>query len=183
MIFEKLKENTCKEPFFIFSFLLLILMSCQSKPGTMEFDTGNTFKKSTSDNLISDKKIDTGKTYEIYFSLKKNEDCIKVAVISKVMDEATFSEKIIRTFFVVEKNIDISGFRKSNKKRIFFELARNFNDSWDREKDVTICSSEADPIKKLSKGIYRIRFSVFRETDFNFEISIHSENAVKIESF
>ncbi len=109
-----------------------LLFFCQSKQGIPDFDIKNTAGKATGDHMRSDAQIDKGNTYEIYFSLKEKEECIKVILISKLLDEAALSQRIAKSFFIVEKSLDVSKFAESaNKKKIYFELGRNFDSRWE----------------------------------------------------
>ena len=85
----------------------------------------------------------------------------------------------MKIFFLVEKAIDISRFMNANgKKFVLSEIGRNFDYNWKRKKEIIICSSRVDPIKKFDKAIYRIRFTTFREEDFHFMIKIHSKDKI-----
>ncbi|MCU0821979.1 MAG: hypothetical protein MUC95_05835 [Spirochaetes bacterium] len=131
--------------------------------------------------MMSNDKIDTGKTFLVYFLINNEEECIEVNVNAVYTDESIQSEVSAKTFFIVEKAVDISKFGDPGERVYFTELGRNFDFSWNRERELRICTSELDPIKKLRKDIYRIRFTIFREENFNYEVYIKSENRIVIE--
>jgi hypothetical protein len=165
----------------VLNFLIFSIVFCHSAPGVNEFNNRNFLKGITSRKIEIEEKIDTGKTYEVFFTISEKEECIKINVNAVYMDETTQNEASAKTFFIVEKALDISRFGDSKKKVLFAELGRNFDFSWNRERDVLICSSDSDPIKKLKKDIYRIRFTAFRDQDFNYEVNVFSKKKLLVE--
>lgn len=164
-----------------YGFMIFQAVFCKSATGVSDFTSRSTLKGVTSARIMTGDRIDTGKTYQVFFVINEEEECIKVNVNAVYMDEAGQSEMSARTFFVIEKAVDISRFGDAKKKLIFTEIGRNFDFSWNRERDALICTSEADPIKKLKKDIYRIRFTTFRDEEYSYEINIQSENKILIE--
>ncbi len=164
----------------ICGFMILPVLFCRSMPGASDFAARNTLKGSSSEKIRTADRIDTGKTYEVFFVINEDEECIKVNINAIYMDEVAQTEMSAKTYFIVEKAVDISRFGDA-KKRMFTELGRNFDFSWNRERDALICSSESDPIKKLKKDIYRIRFTIFRDEEFGYEVNIQSENNIVVQ--
>ncbi len=155
---------------------------CQCKTGSVSYYNTNIFKGRSGKDIKGSDSIDKSKTYKLYFILNEKEECIKINMVSTIYDEISGLEKLSKIFFIVEKAVDISQFKKSkNEKIIFSELGRNFDYSWNREREIIICSSDVDPIKKLSKNIYRVRFTIFRNKRFNYEINIFSNNKIKFD--
>ena len=165
----------------VLCFLSAAFVFCKSAPGISDFNIRNSLKGVSADRLTAEDRIDKGKTYQVFFIINEKEECIKVNVNAVYMDETTQSEVSGKTFFIVEKAVNISSFGDFKKKVLFTELGRNFDFSWNRERDAIICSSESDPIKKLKKDIYRIRFTVFKDEEFNYEVNVQSENTIVIE--
>lgn len=133
----------------------------------------------TNNETQSREKIDKENTYEKYFIIKNNEKCIKIIITSTIIDDVFKREKKVKTYYIVEKAVNVSRFRDAGGKRyIFSELGRNFDANWNIKKDALICSSDTDPIKKLDKNIYRIRFTTFSKEDSNFKIELSSDNAI-----
>ena len=165
----------------VLCFLISPGFFCRSAPGTYDFYNRNTLKGVAAGRIMTGDRIDTGKTYEVFFVINEDEECIKVNVNAVYMDDAAQSDMSARTFFIVEKAVDISRFGDQKKKVFFTELGRNFDLSWNRDRDALICSSEADPIKKLKKDIYRIRFTTFRDEEYSYEVNVQSENKITIE--
>ncbi len=174
-------NNINQKPYLkIISLLLFFLIFfCQCKSGSVTFYNRSSFKGTTGKEIKSRDIIDKDNTYEVYFILEEKEECIKISISSKIYDEIVGREKLLKTFFVVEKAVDISRFKDSKRKKILFsELGRNFDYSWNREREIVICSSQIDPIKKLNRDIYRIRFTTFRNKEYNYEINIFLNSKV-----
>lgn len=158
--------------------ILLGFLHCKSA-NNINSSNKNTLKGIANKVILSKEKIDKEDTYEVYFTIKNREMCIKIGMSSKIYDSITRNGKIVKTFFIVEKVVDISQFNdRRGEKIVFSELGRNFDHNWEREKDITICSSKVDPIKRLDKNIYRIRFTTFMKKEFNFEVSLFSKNKI-----
>lgn len=163
-----------------YSVFLVPLLFCRGTPGTMDFNNRSSLSGKANNKIKADKPIDTGKTYEVFFRLREREECIKIVVSSFTIDDIQENEVGIKTFFIVEKAVDMSRFRNMEKKELYLEIGRNYDTAWERERDVLICSSGSDPIRQLGKGLYRIRFTTFYEEGFDYEVDIFSENRVEI---
>jgi len=95
---------------------------------------------------------------------------------NKIKKSNTKIKKNYKNYFVVEKIIDLKKFKKKSKNYIFSTIGKNFNSSWKRDHQITICSLKTDPIKKLDKkNIYRIRFTAFSPDNLKFTIKIYSD--------
>ncbi len=129
----------------------------------------------------SDQKIAGDSTWQLFITLKKPEKCVKIVFSSKVNVETlkTPVTSEINTYFIIEKIVDISRYN-IDKKNIFYEIGRNFDLRWNVSPLVVICADDADPLKKLDAGLYRIRFTGLKSTNFHFRVEIYSEqDAVK----
>ena len=165
-----------KHFFFI---ILMILIQCTSaeKP---TYNNKNSYNNTTQKAFDSDEKIDRWKTYEIFFKLSKDEECININFSSQIFDEAINKNINFKTYFIIEKAVNISKFI-SDKKIIYSEIGRNFDNSWNTKQEIEICSSEMDPIKKLkNSSTYRIRFTTFRDLNYNFTILVFSKNTITL---
>ncbi len=129
----------------------------------------------------SDRPIDRGAAFEIYFTLEKPVDCIKIGISSDyISDTFTHEKKYIKTYFIVEQLIDLSKFPGAKSRFTFTEIGKNFNDTWSRKREITICIDPQNPLLKLDNNtIYRIRFTVFRYKNFNYKISIYADCRIK----
>ncbi len=175
--------------------ILLIILSpirCKTVKKEIEFAHKKSFSGVTEPSIESKSRIDKEKTYEIYFKIKEDEKCIKISMKSSVQYESIVKdEKSVKTYFIVEKAIDISKFikeepRESSKtvnrdiqKTAFSEIGRNFDYRWNRKRSVLICTVGEDPIKKLDKlSLYRIRFTIFMKYNFSFTITVNSDQKI-----
>lgn len=159
--------------------ILFFLIQCTSseKPA---YNNKNSYNNTTQKAFESDDKIDRWKTYEIFFKLSKDEECININLSSQIFDEAINKNINFKTYFIVEKAVDISKFI-SDKKIVYSEIGNNFDNSWNTKQEIEIRSSEMDPIKKLkNSSTYRIRFTTFRDLNFNFSILIFSKNSITL---
>jgi hypothetical protein len=166
---------------FIKFFLLIIvlLLHCKSIDKSA-YNNNKIFTGNTTSEVESKDKIDNWKTFEIFFNLNNNEDCIKVNLSSEIYDEILNKNIPIKTYFIVEKAIDISKF-SLDKKSMFSEMGRNYDYNWNTRLEINICSSETDPIKTLNKNNnFRIRFTVFRDINFKYTVKIFSNQLISI---
>jgi len=161
-------------PFFI-ALLLFPLLSCVSSQIT--YSQKDSFSDIMSNAYKSMDSIDGSLTYQVFFSIKKKEQCIKTSVLSDIKDDTTHP---LRTAYIVEKIINVTPFTTSkNRKLEYSSLARNYSSNWDISREIRICGNNTDPIKTLSPGWYRIRFSAFTERAYSTTITIHSNNGIR----
>lgn len=131
--------------------------------------------------MISKDAIDGTKTYEIQFRLKEPADCVKIGINSSYKIDSLPSKTMsARTFFIVERVLDISQF-KETKSEIYILMGKNYTTQWEHRPAITICPPEDDPLQRLdSKSLYRIRFSALLGIDFIFTVTINSDTPVEI---
>ncbi|MDY6968343.1 MAG: hypothetical protein SVR08_06785 [Spirochaetota bacterium] len=162
----------------VISLPLILHLYCASI-NIFDYNNKNTATGITSNSMISKAEIDRDRTYEIYFYIDIEEECIKIDISSQFFDRIYKKNIFLKTYFIVERAIDSSKFKNKGVKGYFFsELGRNFNNDWKIKKGLVICSSQDNPLQKLNKGIYRIRFTVFKKTNFNYTIDIFSNNKI-----
>ena len=125
--------------------------------------------------------IDRGKTYEFYFRLEQPDECLKVSLTAKTVAAGLGgAHRIVISYFAVDKLVDISAFQSvAPGKSVYSEIGRNFDHRWNRERELLVCSSREDPIKKFTPGLYKIRFTTFSPAPFSFEVTIHSRQAIR----
>ncbi|MCX7677891.1 MAG: hypothetical protein N2316_01600 [Spirochaetes bacterium] len=160
--------------FFISS---LSIFCCTSYEQTANYRHISYFEGNSSRSEKSDQKIANSPTWQIFFSMLKPEKCIKIVFTSKTEIETlkgTIVNEII-SYFIVEKLIDISRYN-FDKKNIFYEIGKNFDLRWNTSQIAIICTDDNDPLKKLEPGLYRIRFTGFKSSDFNYRIEIFSHH-------
>jgi hypothetical protein len=157
----------------------LFFIQCKSIEKS-SFENNSIFKGNSSKENESKDKIDNGKTFELFFELNDDENCITINMSSESYDEILNKFIQIKTFFIVEKAIDISKF-SPEKKSIFSEISRNYDYNWNTKQKILICSSKTDPIKTLNKtNNFRIRFTIYNDIKFKYEIIISSKHPVTI---
>ncbi len=170
---RKLISNTLL-PFFT-ALLIFPLLSCVSSQIT--YSQKDIFSDIMREEYKSRDSIDGTPTYQVYFSIKKNEQCIKISVLSDMKDDTIHS---LRTAFIVEKVINVTPFTTSkNRKLEYSQLGRNYDSNWDITREISICGENIDPIKTLSPGWYRIRFSAFSDRAYVTAITIYSNNGIR----
>ncbi|MCP4136570.1 MAG: hypothetical protein GY754_36710 [bacterium] len=184
-MYKKKKVHSIMANICVYSFLFFLL-SCSS--GTLrqsQFDTRNTHKGTSSKSTLSKDTIDNEKTYEVYFRIKKAVDCIKINIHSSTLpNKLTKKTKVLKSYFVIDKAIDISHFNRASgsEKKVyaFTKITANFDDKWSRKRDIVICSSPEDLLKKLdSSSLFRLRFSVLLRQNFNYTINIRADGPVE----
>ena len=159
----------------------LLFIMCQSGEKKISFLHANSFRGKTEKKFESKGKIDNYKTFEIYFKLKKQEECLKFAIQSRTTNEdILIDERVIKTYFIIEKRVNIEKFTTASSERvIYYELGKNYDYRWYRKRELMICTSKGDPLKKLNSSIYRIRFTTFMDKELKFMITINSNNKIE----
>ena len=129
------------------------------------------------DTAISPEKIAGEATYQIFFNLAKDENCIKIVIKSKIRKETLKSPHTleVNAYFIIERIIDINRY-KIDKKTVLYEMGRNFDSRWNSSHTIVLCEDTLDPLKKFNPGLYRIRLSSLQSPDFLYTIEIHSRN-------
>jgi hypothetical protein len=165
-----------KKTAFLILTSLLFLFSCKT---TQEYNYKFNFveKGESKELLTSKEKIDGTNAYETYFTLEKPVNCIKISISATAFaDDFGKKQVVLKTYFTVEKVVNIKNFKFGKEKYTFSEMGKNFDQQWDRSRDITVCSSEDDPIKKFdAKSVYRIRFTPFTGDKFSYQIKISSD--------
>ncbi|PKL37722.1 MAG: hypothetical protein CVV44_15380 [Spirochaetae bacterium HGW-Spirochaetae-1] len=161
--------------------VLSVLTACAGAGTRGSGDIMSTLNASSGELSPCPDAIDRGKTYQVFFRLEKETRCIRVSVIAQFHpDEFTTKMRVAKTYFTVDRMIDISSF---NKKRnsLFTEMGRNFTGTWDQQRDATVCASITDPLQKLdSQSTYRIRIATFEKDNYQFQVIIHADEKVQL---
>jgi hypothetical protein len=165
---------------FKYFIIMLTLFFIQCKSADKTSLINNIFNGNSSKEIESREKIDNWKTFELFFTLNDDEECITINMSSASFDEILNKYMQIKTFFIVEKAIDISKF-SPDKKIMFSETGKNYDFNWNTKQKIEICSSATDPIKTLKKNnTFKLRFTAFRDINFKYEIIISSMHPVII---
>ncbi len=169
---------------FLILYSIIFIFSCKTgQEYAYKFNFNE--KGESKDIIVSKEKIDGTNAYETYFKLEKPVKCLKVSISATAFADS-FGKKqvVLKTYFTLEKALNITNFKAGKDKYTFSEIGKNYDQQWDRSRDITVCSSDDDPIKKLdSKSVYRIRFTPFTGENFSYQIRISSdEKAVFLKS-
>ena len=165
----------------IIAVLPLLFCLCTGSQQKDESKGRNTYTYGNSTDSInrSSIKIDGAATYELLFSLAGETECFTIEIVSAFLrKEFPISRVPAKTYFIVEKVMNIEKF-KSRKKQVFIPLAKNYNSEWDVFSPVKICRMGGDPLSRLSKSDYRIRFTTMRKETAYSIVTINSPRAVK----
>jgi hypothetical protein len=152
-------------------------IACSSMTGGGVYPYKSSHAGTSRESEVSDQKIAADTTYQVFFTLKKPEKCIKISIKSEIR-EPTLKKTVtseVNTYYIVERIIDISRY-KIDKKTANYGIGRNFDSRWNSSSTIVMCDDEADPLMRLDPGIYRIRFSSFMPQEYNFTIDIYSKN-------
>jgi hypothetical protein len=125
---------------------------------------------------LSSANLDGQQTYEVYFRISKEVDCIEVTLLTHIpVDDFTDRHRVIRTYYLVERLISIRSLPGEEKVESTI-MARNYDIQWDTTRTVDICTREDTPLLKLHPShLYRIRFTPFHEDSFTTFITIKSD--------
>jgi hypothetical protein len=155
--------------------LLAAVTACGTFGSPGDYRHRSTRSGTSQESQVSDQKIATDVTYQVFFNIKKPEKCLKISFVSAIR-EATLKDTVTRnvnTYYVVEKIVDIDRY-KAEKKTIFYEVGRNFDARWNSSHIIVVCTDVLDPLKKIDPGLYRVRFSSFRSPEYQYTIDIYS---------
>lgn len=157
--------------FNIASGLLIVLLtaSCSTTPTVQQKSQVYSFSADTLTLPKSKELIDKTATYEIYFDLLENAQCINISVIAQDKNG-----KRVRCGFILESLVDVSKFPKRPVQPVYTEIAKNFDINWRFQSNIYVCSDENDPLKRLIKGNYRLKISAFSNNFFTFTVDIKS---------
>lgn len=156
---------------------ILTIPHCTADRKTKVYAHPNKLDRQSETLSLSAERIENEETYEIYFTLEKESECIKIDIISSaVFNEFTGKRESLRTFFIVEQLMDLARFGDQKMKNFFSEIGRNFDLNWERKRDIALCTDKNDPLEILKSGrVYRIRFSNFQKQRSDFEVRVQAD--------
>jgi hypothetical protein len=157
--------------------LLLLSGGCATSKKPREYKTVVSQKITDSEARPSADPIDKYRSYEIFFRLDKKVDTVKVSVTAqRSVVPYSRQKKSVNVFFLVEKMVDLSKFRRTKRKYIFSEMGRNYDEQWTVSREITIESRIDDPLINLDKtSLYRIRYTAFYQDPHEFNIAVHAD--------
>jgi len=153
---------------------MLLLINCKE---AVKNNSSNiqTYGNSTEYTLLSSEKIDSGRTFEVRFTLDKPAECMTIDIESVYVYKTFPMQRIPeRTFFIVEKKLNFPGL-KIGKGKDYTQIGRNYNSDWEIYSPVKICSGRNDPLSQLDASEYRIRFTSFVKNHLYYIIKITCE--------
>lgn len=123
--------------------------------------------------------IDRYATSMVFFKLDKAVDAMQIGIIADYTADIMGTKKTKKTYFIVEKVVDMSQYKYKNMKYLYAELGRNFDADWNREKEITIVSNKKEPFRNLDgASLYRIRFTTFSTEHVDYTIKIDADCGV-----
>ncbi len=115
----------------------------------------------------------------MFFKLDKGVDALSIGITAEYTSDIMGTKKIKKTYFVVEKTIDMSHFKLAKNKIHYAEIGRNYDADWNREKEITLVSNKTEPFRELDgNSLYRIRFTTFSSENVDYTIRINADCAV-----
>ncbi|MCX8124824.1 MAG: hypothetical protein N3F66_11790 [Spirochaetes bacterium] len=158
----------------IILFIISLVSSCSTVSNNQQKSQVYSFSADTLTLPKSKDLIDKTPTYEVYFELIQNTQCLDITVIAQDKNG-----KRVRCGFILESFVDVSHFPKKPPKPVYTELAKNFDINWRFQSNINVCNDTNDPLKRLNKGSYRLKITAFSNNFYNFTIDITS--AVPVE--
>lgn len=178
-----LKNNLCRILLIIFLAGLpaLFASGCAATGQKKEWK----FKQSSVKTLSSIEAtksadmIDRHATSMMFFKLDKSVDALSIGITAEYTADIMGTKKTKKTYFIIEKTINMSHFKLAKNKIHYAEIGRNFDADWNREKEITLVSNKTVPFKDLDGGsLYRIRFTIFSPETVDYTIRINANCAV-----
>ncbi len=123
--------------------------------------------------------IDGYGAYVVYFRLGKPVRALTIGISAEYVADITGVKKYKKTYFIVEKIVDIPRGGGRATRRLYPELGRNYSPDWNREKDITVRSITSEPFRGLDAAHpYQIRYTAFTEDAYYFTITVEADEAV-----
>ncbi len=120
--------------------------------------------------------IDRHPASMIYFKLDTSVTALSISITAEYTSDIMGTKKIRKTYFVVEKAVDISHIRMAKNRIHYAELGRNFDADWNREKEITLVSDRTAPFRELDgSSVYRIRFTTFSPENVDYTVRINAD--------
>jgi hypothetical protein len=162
-------------------FLILIFQACSGTQTERRYDNKYIKDIPLNSGKISNLLIDNEPTFEIFFKLKEATDCMRITVLSSYYTDTIPKTRIAaKSFFILEKLVDISQFKKSEKKALYTEIGKNFDTQWTQNPVLNICTQPEEPLGKLDAAtFYRLRFSSLSKELFSYKITIESDSEIQ----
>ena len=158
---------------------------CASASPTAADKKARTYKHSSVKTLSSIEAtrsadpIDRYAASMIFFKLDKASEALSISISAEYTADVTGTRKTRKTYFVVEKIIDMSGLNNRKDKYFYAEIGRNFDPDWNRQKELTLVSSVSEPFKNLDgNSLYRLRYTTFSTESVDFTITINADCGV-----
>ncbi len=162
----------------------LVGSGCASASTTAD-KKSRTFKQGSAKTLSSIEAaksadpIDRYPASMIFFKLDKNAEALSINISAEFIADVTGRKKTKKTYFIVEKVIDMSSLKNRKDKYFYAEIGRNYDPDWNRQKEITLVSSKSEPFKNLDgNSLYRIRFTTFSTENVDFTITINADCGV-----
>jgi len=161
----------------LIALLIATLMpACATGPVILKYKYNNVKSIAGGEAVRTVDQIDRYDTLIAYFKLGKPVNEISINILAEYVADITGAKKTKKTYFIVEKIVDMSKYKYRDMKYLYAEIGRNFDPDWNREKELVIASNKTVPFKALDENsIYRIRFTTFSTEDTDYAITINAD--------
>ncbi|MFW6366646.1 MAG: hypothetical protein ACOC2H_09280 [Spirochaetota bacterium] len=133
------------------------------------------YSGTSSETLSPDIPIDTGATYAAYLVLVAPEGRVRISMnASAVTDDTVPEDGKLLPYFIVEKYHTLT--TEESVSEMFTVIGANHDSDWTIRTPVELRSPDDDPLAVLTDGIYRIRFTVFSDDPFTYEITVSTNH-------
>lgn len=156
--------------------LFPLLISCAGEVVTAEKNENEHEYINSTINLAQTRdKLEGSQGYEVYFTLDRTVECISIA-LETVTAPAGFTDESVpvKSFFIVEKIVNIMTSTEKNQKA-YIQLGRNYNNQWEVHNPLKICGNINDPVSRLDKSLFRVRFTTFDRKPFYLTITLYTK--------
>lgn|GEM_PF-5274270 len=176
------KERTCTlAGMLIACMLVFFLAGCSSAGKVKQYKFTASFEGTTTDNLRADEALEGGKTYRVFFTLTRPEDCVRISVKAReIPRDGLFVPAKPRIYIVAERAVDLRKFPKREKDFVYSELGRNYTQNWEYLDYLLVCGSPESHLKSLNPGVFRLRLTSLDNTDYAFTVTIDSDNGAVV---
>lgn len=130
---------------------------------------------STKNLELSRDKLEESQAYEIYFTLDRTVECMSIALETVTVPVDVARDSVpVKSFFIVEKVMNVITASDKTQKA-FIQLGRNYNSQWEVHNPLKICGNINDPVSRLDKSLFRVRFTTFDTNPVYLTITVFTD--------
>lgn len=167
-------DNMKRQLFLHLTLIVTLFIRCSST-GEVKYLHNDRFSF-TDTELSKSVPIDQSESRAIFLHLDKKEQCILIRIAGFVPKESIAGgESPAPVYWILDRKLSESG-----NKQTFTEIFRNYNSDWQNTPSTQVCSRDDLPLERLLPGIYRLRFSIFRNMPFRIELEVSSNTTITV---